>query len=278
MVFHIPEDKRCLRIDECYLSFKVRLPLCFLPGNDSNENFTFRQKICLNLIKDNNFASKLMSSLDITVNHELLSSRGGPNDYSQCSDLLIRLLNQSQENLKTQGTLDGTWDFNSFDSDEITKAIVLDRFKSATQINEVETTLEATETIEYVAGSLKYFDFHFYTGLKTPLAYQETPLPSGCSFIFRFARAKANLALMKLEWETFKAVDSRFTKGQYDLMPNVNVSFDEQPIPIFQPELHVAFSNDTDLVKRTQTISEYGLKIPFLDFSMRRNILVKGEI
>ena len=67
--------------------------------------------------KDNNFASKLMSSLDITVNHELLSSRGGPVDYSQCSDLLIRLLNQSQENLKTQGTLDGTWDYNSYDSD-----------------------------------------------------------------------------------------------------------------------------------------------------------------
>ena len=51
-----------------------------------------------------------MTSLDITVNHELLSSQGGPIDYSQCSDLLIRLLNQSQENLKTQGTLDGTWD------------------------------------------------------------------------------------------------------------------------------------------------------------------------
>lgn len=32
LVFHIPEDKRCLRIDEIYLSFKVQLPNCFLPG------------------------------------------------------------------------------------------------------------------------------------------------------------------------------------------------------------------------------------------------------
>ena len=230
----------------------------------------------MNENKDNNFTSKLMSSLDITVNHELLSSRGGPNDYSQCSDLLIRLLNQSQENLKTQGTLDGTWDYNSFDSDEITKEIVFDRFKSAKQINEVDESLETKEEKDYVASQLKFFDFHFYTGLKTPLAYQETPLPSGCSFIFRFTRAKANLALMKLNWETFRAVDARFTKGQYDIMPDVNASYDEIPIPIFQPELHVSFSNDSDLVKRTMTISEYGLKIPFLDFSMRRNILVKG--
>ena len=32
LVFHIPEDKRCLRMDECYLSFNVRIPLCYLPG------------------------------------------------------------------------------------------------------------------------------------------------------------------------------------------------------------------------------------------------------
>ena len=230
----------------------------------------------LTLIKDNNFASKLMTSLDITVNHELLSSRGGPVDYSQCSDLLIRLLNQSQENLKTQGTLDGTWDYNSYDSDEITKEIVEDRFKNAELINEVAVSMEATETKEYVSSQLKYYDFFFYTGLKTPLAYQETPLPSGCSFIFRFARAKPNLSLMRLDWETFHAVDSRFSKAQYELIPSVLDGMNDQPITIFKPELHVAFSNDHDLVKRTQTISEYGLKIPFLDFSMRRNILVKG--
>ena len=99
-----------------------------------------------------------MTSLDITVNHELLSSRGGPIDYSQCSDLLIRLLNQSQENLKTQGTLDGTWDYNSYDSDEITKEIVEDRFKNATQINEVSVTMETKEEMEYIGNELKYFE------------------------------------------------------------------------------------------------------------------------
>lgn len=96
-----------------------------------------------------------MTSLDLTVNHELLSSRGGPIDYSQCSDLLIRLLNQSQENLKTQGTLDGTWDYNSYDSDEITKEIVEDRFKNATQINEVSVTMETKEEMEYIGNELK---------------------------------------------------------------------------------------------------------------------------
>lgn len=219
-----------------------------------------------------------MSSLDITVNHELLSSRGGPVDYSQCSDLLLRLLNQSQENLKTQGTLDGTWDYNSYDSDEITKALVEDRFRSATKFNEVSLVMETTEETDYVAGELKYYDFYFFTGLKTPLAYQEIPLPSGCSYIFRFARAKANLSLMRLNWETFHDLDSRFSKAQFDLIPAISDLFGDVPITIKNPELHVAFSNDNDLVKRTQTISEYGLKIPFLDFSMRRNILVKGKM
>ena len=232
----------------------------------------------LNLIafKDNNFASKLFTSLDLTVNHEVLSSRGGPVDYSECSDLLIRLLNQSQDNLKTQGTLDGTWDFNSFDSDEITLDIVKDRFRSAEQINTTPSSLDATTTDAYVGQNLKQFRFHFYTSLKTPLAYQETPLPGGCSYIFRFARAVASLALMRLEWETFHKVDSRFSEAQFNLIPSVSEAFESQPIPISNPELHVAFTNDSDLIKRTQTISEYGLKIPFLDFSMRRNILVKG--
>ena len=225
---------------------------------------------------DNNFASKLFTSLDLTVNHEALSSRGGPVDYSECSDLLIRLLNQSQDNLKTQGTLDGTWDFNSFDSDEITPDIVKDRFRSAEQTNSPSSSLQGTTTNDYVAANLKQFKFHFYTSLKTPLAYQEVPLPSGCSYIFRFARANASLALMRLEWETFNKVDSRFSEGQFDLIPSVTEAFTSMPIPITNPELHVAFTNDSDLVKRTQTISEYGLKIPFLDFSMRRNILVKG--
>ena len=83
-------------------------------------------------------------------------------------------------------------------------------------------------------------------------------------------------ALMLLEWETFHKVDSRFIEGQYDLIPSVSEAYESTPIPIINPELHVAFSNDSDLVRRTQTISEFGLKIPFLDFSMRRNILVKG--
>ena len=82
---------------------------------------------------------------------------------------------------------------------------------------------------------------------------------------------------MRLDWNTFHAIDSRFTQAQYNLIPTVVDAFKDQPMTIFKPELHVAFSNDNDLVKRTQTISEYGLKIPFLDFSMRRNILVKGE-
>ena len=210
------------------------------------------------------------------MNHEALSSRGGPVDYSECSDLLIRLLNQSQENLKVQGTLDGTWDFNSFDSDEITSEIVKDRFRSAEQITFPPNSLQGTTTNDYVSENLKQFKFHFYSSIKTPLAYQEVPLPSGCSYIFRFARANASLALMLLEWDTFHKVDSRFVKGQYDLIPSVTEAFASLPIPVTNPELHVAFTNDSDLVKRTQTISEYGLKIPFLDFSMRRNILVKG--
>ena len=210
------------------------------------------------------------------MNHEALSSRGGPVDYSECSDLLIRLLNQSQENLKVQGTLDGTWDFNSFDSHEITSEIVKDRFRSAEQITFPPSSLQGTTTNDYVSENLKQFKFHFYSSIKTPLAYQEVPLPSGCSYIFRFARANASLALMLLEWDTFHKVDSRFVKGQYDLIPSVTEAFASLPIPITNPELHVAFTNDSDLVKRTQTISEYGLKIPFLDFSMRRNILVKG--
>ena len=32
LVFHIPEDKRCLRMDEAYLSFNVEIPNCYLPG------------------------------------------------------------------------------------------------------------------------------------------------------------------------------------------------------------------------------------------------------
>lgn len=212
------------------------------------------------------------------MNHELLSSRGGPVDYSECSDLLIRLLNQSQDNLKTQGTLDGTWDFNSFDSDEITQEIHDDRFRSAELANTTPNSLTTDNSPEYVANNLKQYNFYFYTSLKTPLAYQEVPLPSGCSYIFRFARAVANLAIMKLEYNTFKTIDSRFTKEQFDVIPAVSEAFSNLPIPIENPELHIAFSNEVDLIKRTQTISEYGLKIPFLDFSMRRNILVKGKI
>ena len=215
----------------------------------------------------------------MTVNHEVLSSRGGPVDYSECSDLLMRLLNQSQDNLKTQGTLDGNWDYNSFDSDEITKEIVEDRFRSAKNTVNTPSSLDATDTDDYVAANMKQYHFHYYTSLKTPLAYQDVPLPSGCSYIFRFARAKASLALMALNWETFHKVDPRFTEAQFNRIPSVTETYAEAgtvAIPIYKPELHVAFTNDTDLVKRTQTISEYGLKIPFLDFSMRRNILVKG--
>jgi hypothetical protein len=255
--------------------FKYRIVSCQESFNLIYLTYT---KALKNRFQDNNFASKLFTSLDLTVNHELLSSRGGPVDYSECSDLLIRLLNQSQESLRMQGTLDGTWDFNSFDSDEITKEIVEDRFRSAELANDTPNSLTTDEDPNYVGDNLKQYNFYFYTSLKTPLSYQEVPLPSGCSYIFRFARAVASLAVMRLEYGIFNTIDSRFTKGQFDVIPAVSEAFGNLPIPIENPELHIAFSNEVDLIKRTQTISEYGLKIPFLDFSMRRNILVKGLI
>ena len=86
-----------------------------------------------------------------------------------------------------------------------------------------------------------------------------------------------SLALMKLDYDAFKTVDKRFSAEQYALIPDIMESFENKPIPVFNPELHVAFSNSEDLVRRTQTISQYGLKIPYLDFSMRRNILVQGD-
>ena len=152
-----------------------------------------------------------------------------------------------------------------------------DRFRSAQLVNSPLQDLTSEESAEYVGSNLKQYNFYFYTSLKTPLAYQEAPLPSGCSYIFRFARAPASISMMKIEWDLFHQIDTRFTEGQYNIIPTISESFDNSPVPITNPELHVAFSNDVDLVKRTQTISEYGLKIPFLDFSMRRNILVKGK-
>ena len=194
-------------------------------------------------------------------------------------------MNQSQDNLKTQGTLDGIWDYNSFDSDEISKEIFDDRFRSAelasiNPLDEIEERKDNNGQIDedYVAQNLKQYNFYFYTSLKCPLAYQEIPMPSGCSYIFRFARAKAKLSLMKLGWELFKEIDSRFSKDQYDIIPTIADAYSDNAIPLQNPELHIAFTNDSDMVKRTQTVSEYGLKIPFLDFSMRRNILVKGII
>ena len=80
---------------------------------------------------------------------------------------------------------------------------------------------------------------------------------------------------MKLPYSTFNKIDDRFTQDQFNLISNIQEAYKFLPIPIAQPELHVAFSNDSALTRRSHTTSN--IKIPFLDFSMRRYILGKGN-
>ena len=81
---------------------------------------------------------------------------------------------------------------------------------------------------------------------------------------------------MKIPFSTFNKIDDRFTENQFDVISNIQEAFEFLPVPLTQPELHVAFSTDTMLTRRSLTSSS--IKIPFLDFSMRRYILGKGNI
>ena len=80
---------------------------------------------------------------------------------------------------------------------------------------------------------------------------------------------------MKLPYATFNKIDNRFTEEQFNLISNIQDAFEFLPVPLVQPELHVAFSNDPILTRRSHTTSN--IRIPFSDFSMRRYILGKGK-
>ena len=138
------------------------------------------------------------------------------------------------------------------------------------------TDITALTTDDQIANVVYQYEFNFYSSLKTPLSYQEVPMPGGCGYIFRFTRAQPSLSLMRIPYDIFKTIDNRFTQVQYGKIPGVSTAYDNQPIPMVNPELHVAFTTDKDTQRRTQVISKYGLQIPFLDFSMRRNMLSKG--
>ena len=46
------------------------------------------------------------------------------------------------------------------DTDELTSEIYNERFMAATQINEVEETMDSTTTKDYVVSQLKYYLIH----------------------------------------------------------------------------------------------------------------------
>ena len=205
-----------------------------------------------------------------------MTTKGGPCDYAESSDLLMKLMDFSPAALKTSGALSGLWDYCSYDDDELNKKMVINRLNEAKKYTDpVPAVNKSTLTEEYIGGKQIYYDYFFYVPIKTPLALQSEPLPSGCNYILKFGRATPELSLLKVPWKIFKEIDNRFSEAGYNIIPEVSKAFDG-PIPLSKPELHVTYTYDDAAMNRTKNLSTFEIKIPFMDFNVRRQILQKG--
>ena len=220
------------------------------------------------VIPDNFFASLLFENLDFYVNHELITSKSSDSDYYTSNYVFLRDgFNESA--LMAFGKTEGFYETRTRDLQNY-----VNESGAITPGGRAHIGYKRDSTVEVTREGVKYYQYWFSTPINHGLARQDKPLPSGKkehNFIFITCLLGIPLQL------TFNR--ARSSKGLIQIIAQrkgKSFSYPEKTIPLISPTLLCYFVESEKADSFYSKSKLYDVELPFIDYSLRRELLTEG--
>lgn len=221
------DSKRYLKLSETTLAFQVELPANYAP--------------------DNQFGHKMFESLELSINHEQISRKSTAMDYAM-SENFFQKVNYDDSFILSSLDVNGTYDPLGLDSSD---GRVRLRFTCGEKFYQ-------TRSHEGTTYEIPWYRWYIIMNLNHGLAREQDVLPTDVTVNFRFQRAAAECAFLKI------SEDLECIKTGDNSKHNLPVTYEESVIPLKNPLLNAYYAFSSDLEMKMNKLRNTDLEISFL--------------
>ena len=204
-------------------------------------------------VPSNYFAATLFQNLEVYINHELVSHKSSDSDYF-LSDFFFKKEAFNAPYDEAALITEGYFEDNDHDSDSY------HRSGTATQAATLYKNIFRKSAISETRENVTYYRYYFCCTINHGLAKQDKPLPAGIPITLTFNRTKASKSLLQI-------VPQRGGKAY---------KYEFDTVPIINPVLDAYFVESKKAEQFYSKVDLYDIRIPFLDYSIRRELLNEG--
>ena len=204
-------------------------------------------------VPSNFFAATLFQNLELYINHELVSHKSSDSDYF-LSEYFFKKEAFNAPYDEAALITEGYFDDNDHDLDSYYRS------GSATQAAPLYTNIFRKSAISETRDGVTYYRYYFCCPINHGLSKQDKPLPSGIPITLTFNRTKACKSLLQIAPQR----DGKNYKYEFD------------SVPIINPVLDAYFVESKKADQFYGKVDLYDVRVPFLDYSIRRELLADG--
>ena len=219
----------------------------------SDTRLTFCVDVPESFVPENFFAYKLFESLEVSINHTIVSNKSSDNDYALTNYFFTRM-NWDELTLKNSGSLEGYWDNENYDASHFTVQRIANGSPKPQNPNTEKRRVEAEKIVKSGKQFLRYY---FVTKINSGLAMSPQPLPKNVPVKLTFVRADAKKSLLSI-------------------LSNGDKSYDSRVLDLINPTLHASFIQSEHYDRKYANHRISRVSFPFLDFKIHRELLLNG--
>ena len=213
----------------------------------------FGVEIPQEFVPSNYFAATLFQNLEVYINHELVSHKSSDSDYF-LSDFFFKKEAFNAPYDETALITEGYFEDNDHDSNSY------HRSGTATEASALYKSYFRTSAVSVSRENVTYYRYYFCCTINHGLAKQDKPLPAGIPITLTFNRAIASKSLLQITPER----GGKAYKYEFETVPLIN------------PVLDAYFVESKKAEQFYSKVDLYDIRVPFLDYSVRRELLSEG--
>ena len=213
----------------------------------------FGVEIPQEFVPSNYFAATLFQNLEVYINHELVSHKSSDSDYF-LSDFFFKKEAFNAPYDEAALITEGYFEDNDHDSNSY------HRSGTATEASALYKSYFRTSAVSVSRENVTYYRYYFCCTINHGLAKQDKPLPAGIPITLTFNRAKASKSLLQITPER----GGKAYKYEFETVPLIN------------PVLDAYFVESKKAEQFYSKVDLYDIRVPFLDYSVRRELLSEG--
>ena len=204
-------------------------------------------------LPSNFFAATLFQNLELYINHELVSHKSSDSDYF-LSEYFFKKEAFNKPYDENAFTTEGYFEDRDHD--------LTDYFKNGkpTGASTAFKILFRQNAVPEVRDGVTYYKYYFCCTINHGLAKQDKPLPAGIPITLTFNRTKAEKSLLQIEPQR----------------AGNNYTYEHESVPLINPVLEAYFVESKKAEQFYSKVDLYDVRIPFLDYSIRRELLSEG--